>query len=100
MNTIKDEIIRIEILRTERRIEDLTKIQAPAVMLDSLKELLVGYRDGDIKIGGEVELADETYVNHEVRKGRGGVPYVSFNNGEINYFPFAKYGRAIFKASR
>lgn len=93
--TVKEHIIKSTKLALEERISKLEDMQAPSVMLDAEKRNLENIEN--IKISGEVELLEEEFETVEQRKGRGGVVYYRYN-GNINYFPKAKYGRYISKS--
>ena len=90
--TIKEHIISSTKLALEDRISKLEDMQAPAVVIDAEKRNLEDVEN--IKISGEVELLEEEFKTVERWKGRGGVVYYRYN-GNINYFPKARYGRYI-----
>lgn len=93
--SILDVIIDRELVWAKRRLESLTNIEAPQVMIEEQKKLVKELENGRIKIGGNHSLLYETYWNSEIRKGHGGVPYIVFNDGDILYYPKARYGRYI-----
>lgn len=93
---IKDYILEKEVLRVSERLEKMKEIRAPKVIIEELTKNLVKIQSGEIKVGGEIELLEEEFKQHEVKHGRDGVPYIIFDN-EVKYFPFAKYGRYITK---
>lgn len=92
--TIRRFICENEARQRLERAESLAKIGAPAVMIDGCKREAERLTAGELEISGDASLLDEVVESFEVRKGKGGKPYVSFN-GTINYFPVAKYGRYI-----
>lgn len=97
MQTLKEKILDMEIKVVSERLEVFNRIEgSPQIVKDMLNNKLSEYESGNIKIGGCKSLLDTTYENHEVKKGRGGKPYISFNNGTINYFPQARYGKCIY----
>ena len=100
MQTLKEKILDMEIKVTSKRIEAFNRIEGcPQIMKDNLNNLLSEYESGNIKISGNKELLKVQYKNHEVKTGRGGKQYIAFNNGTINYFPQAQYGKCIYSAT-
>lgn len=93
--TVKEHIIKSTKLALKDRIYKLEDMQAPSVVIDAEKRNLENIEN--IKISGELELLEEEFETVEQRKGRGGVVYYRYN-GNINYFPKAKYGRYISKS--
>lgn len=94
--TIEEYIINATLESVETRRDKLIALQAPAILIKSIDEELGRLRDGELKCGGDVELLQEEFVSVEQKKGKGGIPYFTFN-GDINYFPKAKYGRFVAK---
>lgn len=94
--TIEEYIINATIESVETRRDKLIAMQAPAVLIMMLNEELGRLRAGELRCGGDVELLQKEFVSVEQKKGRGGIPYFVFN-GDINYFPKAKYGRFVAK---
>lgn len=94
--TIKEYIIKGTITSIEERKCKLTEIGAPSVLISAMITELDKLRSGNLTCRGEVELLEHEMENVEQKKGRGGIPYYVFN-GNINYFPKAKYGRFIAK---
>lgn len=97
MYTLRDKILDMEISVLGDRIAKLSDIQAPQVILDNSAKLLTEYREGNIKIAGDIGLLNLPYENHTVKTGRGGKQYISFNHGTVNYFPQAHYGKCIYQ---
>lgn len=91
---IKEFIIEKELRLTKERFKKLIEIGAPKIMMDNISEQIKEMENGEIKIGGDLELLDYEFNDYEVKKGRGGKVYIEFDNS-INYFPNAKYGRYI-----
>ena len=56
-------------------------------------------KNGILKVKDKENLLDLEFNDIEWKKGRDGVPYVTFNNGSINYFPNARYGAFIKKSN-
>lgn len=67
---------------------------APAVLLKAVNDELELLSQKDLICFGETDLLDEEFVAVVQKKGKGGIPYYTFN-GDINYFPRAKYGRFV-----
>ena len=100
MQTLKEKILDMEIKVTSKRLEAFNRIEGcPQILKDNLNSLLSEYENGSIKISGNKELLNVQYKNHEVKTGRGGKQYIAFNNGTINYFPQARYGKCIYSAT-
>lgn len=100
MQTLKEKILDMEIKVTSERLEVYNRIEGcPQIIKDNLNNLLYEYENGNIKISGNKELLNVQYKNHEVKTGRGGKQYIAFNNGTINYFPQARYGKCIYSAT-
>lgn len=76
------------------RLDKLTDIGAPKIIIEGQSKYLAELEQGILKVSGDVELLDEDYKFNERRKGRGGVVYYIIN-GNINFFPNAKYGMYI-----
>ena len=92
--TVKELIISKEILAQKTRLEQLEKMNAPAVIISSITNLIAELENGDIKIGGATEKLDNEVTEYTVKTGRGGKQYIEFTDG-TKYFPNAKYGRYI-----
>ena len=99
MKTIRTYICECEAKMQKERLEKLIEMSAPEIMITRTKEIIVELETENIKVGGDKELLDVEFINREVKKGRGGKTYISLNNGTINYFPNAQYGRYIKRAS-
>ena len=94
--TIKEFIIGNTAEDVRMRMEKLKEMGAPAILIRSCEEELDRLNKGDLRCSGDTFLLEEEFESHELRKGRGGIPYHVFN-GNINYFPKAKYGRFVAK---
>lgn len=94
--TIKEYIIDGTITSLMDRENKLKELGAPTVMITSIGEEIDRLMKGTLKCSGEKELLEEEYISVEQKKGKGGKPYYVFN-GNINYFPHAKYGRFVAK---
>ena len=92
--TIKEWICQKEAESSEKRLEQLIQIGAPQIMIDCQRKAVQELHDGILKVGGASEKLEIEVKTAEIRKGRGGKPYIIFN-GSINYFPVAQYGRFI-----
>ena len=92
--TIKDKIIEAELKGIRERLNNLIRIEAPDIMVESIEKEIERLEQGTLKIGGDKSLLDQEYTSCECKVGNGGKNYVQFNNN-INYFPNAKYGRYI-----
>lgn len=80
----------MELKMAIERHKKLEEIGAPQVMIDSLSKTIEMYRKGNTCIR-YTEFAKIEYKHHEVKKGRSGKVYISFNDN-VNYFPQAKFG--------
>jgi len=89
---IKEKIIEMRIKNCEYRLSRFVEIGAPEVMIARVKEILVDLQNGVLDVKDKGNIFNETYLNHEVKTGRGGKKYISFNDGSLNYFPEGKYG--------
>ena len=94
--TIKDYILTAELKNATTRLEGLINLNAPAIVIQGQQKLVSDLEKGVLVVSGDVEYLDAPYSNHEVKTGRGGKIYVSFNDNSINYFPQAKFGRCIY----
>ena len=92
--TIREKIIANEITAQTDRLTKLSEMGAPAVMITGTEKIIADLKSGNIKVGGDTELLDQEYVSGESKKGNGGKVYIQIN-GNINYFPNARYGRYI-----
>ena len=97
--TVKEYILEKEIISVGNRLERLKELGAPKIMITTLEGEVEALKQGELKIGGDLTLLDETFENREIKTGRGGSQYVQIN-GSINYFPTAKYGRYIVKNNK
>lgn len=91
---IKDYIVEKELAHTKERLDKLTEIGAPSVVLKGISEEIERLESGVLNVGGNKDLLDEDFSEREVKKCNGGKVYIQFD-GRINYFPNAKYGRFI-----
>lgn len=94
--TIKEHILKQTKEYVEWRKNKLIDMGAPDILIKNCDEEMERLNNGDLRCSGEVELLDNELVSHEVKQGRGGKLYHVFN-GNINYFPKAKYGRFVAK---
>lgn len=92
--TIREWVARWLLEVTEERLVALQKMNAPKVMIDGVGKQVEQLKNGKVKIGGDVEVLDETFVTVERKKGRDGVTYYHIN-GNVNFFPKARYGMYI-----
>lgn len=96
---IRDKIIENTLKNVTERCEGIIKIGGPAIIIENLKKEIENLKNGILKIKDKENLLDIEFADVEWKKGRGGVPYATFNNGTINYFPNARYGAFITKAN-
>lgn len=96
--TLRDWIIKANLLNAKERLSKLIEAEAPHIMIEMQEKLVHSLENGTLKIGGEQELLETEYISHEKRVGRGGRAYIHFNDS-INYFPQAKYGHYISKGN-
>lgn len=94
--TIKDFIIEGTTSALIDRWKRLKDMDAPAILIQCCEEELTRLANHELRCDGKVELLNEEYLSHVEKKGRGGITYYVFN-GNINYFPHAKYGRFVVK---
>ena len=92
--TIRRFICENEARQRLERAEALERLGSPKIMVEECKRQAASLSAGELEISGDASLLDVVVESFEVRKGKGGKPYISFN-GSINYFPVAKYGRYI-----
>lgn len=92
--TIKEFIVKNEMRFKKERIEKLTELSAPSIIIEREKELLEKLERGEIKITGDLTLLQEELKTFEKKTGRGGKTYLDINDS-ILYFPSASYGRFI-----
>lgn len=96
--TIRDYIIDGALKTAEDRLEKLIEMGAPNVMITGQQSAVDSLKSGELKIGGDVELLNEEFVDREFKKGNGGKAYISINSGTVNFFPNARYGMYIKRA--
>lgn len=89
---IKEKIIEMRIKNCEYRLSRFVEIGAPEVMIARVKEILADLQNGVLDVKDKGNIFNETYLNHEVKTGRGGKKYISFNDETLNYFPEGKFG--------
>lgn len=93
--TIRESICKNEARMMKERLEKLTKLGAPKIILENLPKAIAELEAGVLTgVGGDKCLLDVEVKSVESRTGRGGKFYVVYN-GNINYFPNARYGRFI-----
>lgn len=94
--TISDYIIEHTAASLEERKERLIKMDAPDILIVNVVDELIRLYQGELICFGDTELLEEEFKTVVQKKGKGGIPYYTFN-GDINYFPKAKYGRFVAK---
>ena len=94
--TIKQWIIDSTKAALEERRKKLIEMKAPSIIIEKTGEELIRLYRGELTCSGETELLEEEMTAVIEKKGRGGIPYYTFNDS-INYFPHAKYGRYVAK---
>lgn len=97
VETVGESILKAVTANAEERLSKLEEIGAPEVVIEGQRKAVENLRNGALKISGEKELLDVAVESKEVRKGNGGKMYVVFN-GNINFFPNARYGMFIKRA--
>jgi hypothetical protein len=95
--TIREELLRASIEATIKRMHKLELVGAPEIVIESCQHQIDAMKSGEFEIGGDTDVLDEEFLSAEEKKGRGGKRYYVIN-GNINYFPNAKYGRYIRRA--
>lgn len=95
--TIKDFILHGTLSAAQERLEKLTEISAPQIIIDKQNELVKSLQEGKLQISGETNLLNEQFSEAEKKIGRGGKTYYIIN-GSINFFPAARYGMFIKRA--
>ena len=97
--TIREFIINGLLVNANERLEKLTEMSAPQIIIDGQEKYIENLKNGSIKIGGDADTLDELYISHDIRTGRGGKKYLNINNS-INFFPNAQYGMYIKRATK
>ena len=95
--TIREWVVKGVLSATEYRLEKLKEMNAPKVMIEGVGKQVESLKAGIIKIGGDKDVLDEIFESVETRKGRGGATYYCIN-GNVNFFPNARYGLYIKRA--
>ena len=95
---IRDKIIEVMLKNVTERCEKMIEIGGPAIIIENLKKEIENLKNGILKVKDKENLLDNEFIDIEWKKGKGGVPYATFNNGSINYFPNSRYGAFITKA--
>ena len=95
--TIGEWIIKGMLTATEERLEKLIEMNAPKIMIELVGKQVEDLKVGKIKVGGDKDCLTEAFESVEVKKGRGGAKYYHIN-GNVNFFPNAKYGLYIKRA--
>lgn len=98
--TIKEYIIKTELTFNETRLKKLLELDAPAILIDNTQNKIDSLKTGILKCGGHKELLSTEFKNSVEKIGNGGKVYFSFNNGTINYFPTARFGRCIYPVTK
>ena len=94
--TILDYIIDHTAVALEERKQKLIDMDAPDVLIINVVDELIRLYQGELICFGDTDLLDEEFKTVIKKKGRGGIAYFTCN-GNINYFPRAKYGRFVAK---
>lgn len=92
--TIRDYILNGAISAAKERLERLLTIGAPEMMVDGQKKAVEDLENGNLKIGGDTKVLDWEFKNREIKTGKGGKGYILIN-GNVSFFPNAKYGMYI-----
>lgn len=92
--TVEDFICRSLLGGAEDRYFKLIEINAPKVIIESCEKFISDLKSGTIKVGGDKSCLADEFKSFEVRKGVGGKTYLHIN-GNINFFPQARYGMYI-----
>lgn len=95
--TIFEYILDCELKSAEERLEKLKEFDAPTVIINGQESAIENLKAGKITISGDTDVLSDIYESREIKKGRGGKIYITIN-GNVNYFPNARYGRYIKKA--
>jgi len=98
--TLKEYLLEKKIISRRVRIEKLTEIKAPEVILEHENALLAKLESGDVMVNGIEEFSEITEFTFEKRIGRGGTPWFEITTpvGILNYFPNARFGAFIKRA--
>ena len=96
---IKEFILQAEIKNYSFRLDKLIEYRAPVVMIEGQRKLVEELKKGKLNIKGDIEVLGKEFLSYEKKTGRGGKFYIQFNcnDGKVNYFPAARYGRYIKK---
>lgn len=92
--TIKEELIEVLLQTARDRLQKLTSIEAPAIVVEKQKEYVQSLMNGELKIRGELDILAKPYKKAERKVGNGGKVYYVINDS-YNFFPNAKYGMYI-----
>lgn len=95
---IRDKIIEVKLKLVTERCEKIIEIGGPVIIIKNLNIEIENLRNGILKVKDKENLLDLEFIDIKWKKGRGGVPYATFNNGSINYFPSGRYGAFITRA--
>lgn len=98
--TVKQFIIENELKSFSERLDNLIKMNAPDIVVNGQKKAVDELKSGNLKIGGDTDALGFIVKDFENKKGNGGKPYITIktSNGDVNYYPAAKFGRYIKKA--
>ena len=76
------------------RLAYLERSGAPDSMIEKTDAELQVVRDGDMEVGGDMDVLDEPFKGFVSKKGYSGNEYLQIN-GNINFYPNARYGYFI-----
>ena len=95
--TIREYILSGALAAARDRLERLSQISAPAVLISSQQKAVSDLEAGNLKISGDLDTLEDEFLDRVFKTGRGGKQYIQIN-GNVNFFPNAKYGPYISRA--
>ena len=87
-----------------KRLKGLKEIKAPDIMISQLEQNLEVLQHNDALTAvsllvacKDLEILSAEFISSEARTGKGGKSYGAYETsvGQVNYFPFGKFGRFI-----
>lgn len=95
--TVKQFLHKLQLDNCISRLDKFKEIKAPAIIIESITEnikYLTEVDDNIFEFGGDKFVVDWTYMSHEIKTGNGGKKYfvLACKEGNVNYFPNARYG--------
>jgi hypothetical protein len=93
--TIGEYIYEYEIDKLRKELDNLVKSKAPQLLISRVQTVIDrADKEHSVYVGGRQQLLGWEVDTHELKRGKNGL-YISFNGGDVNYFPQAKNGPFI-----